>query len=216
MQIVRDYYIIQHAIIAQLNAHGIIFRMERVLVGFVGEAGAGKGAASEPLINLGFESFSLSDSIRKVASTVGKTHEREILHDLGNVLRATFGGDVLARGAKRWVEMNNITRGIIDSIRNPDEVEFLKKELGVFIIGITMSPEKKFELMRGRNRDGDPKTWEEYQRLMDIEKGIGEEETGQQIHRCLEIADVIIPNEGTKEELHQKVQEALILKGFIS
>lgn len=189
--------------------------MVRTTVGLVGEAGAGKGEIAGYLHGLGFAYYSLSDSIRRIATGVRLPHNREALISIGNALRENLGDDVLARGAQRWLERENISKGVIDSIRNPAEVRFLQRELSTLVVGVTMSPEKRFELMLVRKREGDPKNWEEFQALLRLEQGEGQSTSGVQIKQCLDLADAIVQNDGTLEELHLKTNEMLVARGIL-
>ena len=187
--------------------------MDRLIIGLVGEAGVGKGEIARQLKENAFRYYSLSDSLRRIAADVGLSNDREILIKLGNSLRERFGSDILARGARRWVEADKITRAVIDSIRNPAEVSFLQRELGALVIGITMSPEKRFQLILERERPGDPQTWSEFLSVLRREQGIEEKSSGQQVQKCLESADVILLNEGTIAELRNHARELLQTRG---
>lgn len=189
--------------------------MKPIIIGLVGEASSGKGEIAKLLQPNGFAYFSLSDSLRKIATSLHLPHDREILINIGNTLRDTFGTNILARGAQRWINDTGNTRVIIDSIRNPGEVLFLQQELGAFVIGVTMSPEKRFELIRERKRPGDPQTWEEFQRLFSLEQGIGEKSSGIQVKQCLDLTDATIQNEGTIGDLHTQVREFLFSRGIL-
>lgn len=188
--------------------------MKRTVIGLVGEASSGKGELARVFQERGFVYYSLSDALREIATSLGLSHDREVLTNIGNTLREKFGGDILARGAKRWIENTGNNRVVIDSIRNPSEVTFLQLETDAFIVGITMPPEKRFQLIRERNRPGDPQTWEEFQRLLRHEQGIGERASGIQVKQCLDLADTIIHNEGTVTDLHMKANEILLSRGI--
>jgi dephospho-CoA kinase len=188
--------------------------MNPTIIGLVGEAGTGKGVVTDILTLYGFGNYSLSNTLREISNSINLPDGRENLTALGNSLREKFGSDVLARGAKQWVEQSGNSHVIIDSIRNPAEVTYLKQELGAFIIGVTMSPKKTFQLMESRQRPGDPTTWEEFLKLKAREEGEGQKESGQQLLKCLALADVTLKNEGTIADLHEATNELLISKGM--
>jgi len=188
--------------------------MSPTVIGLVGEAGTGKGIVTDLLTQHGFGNYSLSDTLREISNSISLPDGRENLTALGNSLRENFGSDILAQGAKQWVEQSGKDHVIIDSIRNPAEVTYLKQELGAFIIGVTMSPEKTFQLMESRRRPGDPTTWEEFLKLKAREEGEGQKESGQQLLKCLALADVTLKNEGTIEDIHEAINELLISRGI--
>ena len=190
--------------------------MKRTVVGLVGEAGTGKGEVANSLLQNGFEYYSLSDTLRRVSTNVGLSHERNNLIALGNALRENFGNDILAHGAKLWANQIEGNRIVIDSIRNPAEVIYLKRELNAFIVGVTMSPEKAFQLIEARRRPGDPTTLEEFLQLRNRERGVGENSSGQQLTQCFALTDFVLPNEGGISDLHRMTSELLISRGLLS
>ncbi len=188
----------------------------KTVVGVIGEASSGKGELVRFLQeDYSFVSFSLSEILRSIATVVDLSHDRGTLTKIGNSFRATFGENILARGAKRMIEDADSKRFAVESIRHPSEVKYLQQELNAFIIGVTMPPERRFELMRARGRDGDPETWEDFLKLYAKEQGIGESKSGLQVRMALELADVVIPNEGSLTEFYTKVYDTLSGKGII-
>ena len=127
----------------------------RKVIGLVGTLGCGKGVVAEFLKQRGFSYLSLSDTLREIAAPLGLSDHRNTLIVIGTTLREKFGNDILARGAQQKV-VSSKGDFVIDSIRTALEVEFLKKELNAFVIGITASPERAFGFVRERNRQGDP------------------------------------------------------------
>lgn len=187
--------------------------MNKVVIGLVGEASSGKGELASFLQKKGFSYYSLSDTLRNIATSLGLSHERDSLMGIGNSLREKFGSDILARGAKRWIETETNSRVVIDSIRNPGELTFLRQEVDGYIVGLIMSPERRYELMRGKNRPGDPNNLEDFLALLHHEHGIGQTENGIQVKQCLDLADTVIQNNGTLEELYANATEVLLFKG---
>ena len=59
-----------------------------------------------------------------------------------------------------------------------------------------------------RGRDGDPETWEEFKALDDREIAI-QAESSQQVEKCLKMADRVIQNEGTLEDLRESIEGVL-------
>lgn len=187
--------------------------MERVIIGFTGPGSGGKGEISKYLVGQGFTYFSLSDILREVATKYGWSHKREVLQNLGDDMRAKEGADILARMTVAKNEFKHADLVVIDSIRHPDEITFLKDFFDVKIIGVTASPETLFARMKERRRPGDPETFEEFIRMLERERG-EEGSTAMQVDKCLELADRTIWNEGSKEELIQNADLALLELGI--
>lgn len=179
-----------------------------IVVGLTGQLAAGKGVISNILVHeFGFTHYSLSDRVREIAASQERGPKngltgRESLQNVGNETRAWFGGNALAKLTAGHVLIDLVggkDRIIFDSIRNPDEVLFLKKIPGFTLIAVTASREKRFENIIARNRPTDPKTWEDFCRCDDRDLGVGENTLGQNVGKCIEMADITVLNESTKE-----------------
>ncbi|HCQ31422.1 TPA: hypothetical protein DIU27_03520 [Candidatus Collierbacteria bacterium] len=185
--------------------------MKRMVIGLVGPIASGKGEVAKYLRDLGFTVLSLSDRVREEVSARGLPLSRENLQNVGNDLREIFGGHVLA---ERTLELLGSTDGnvVIDSIRNPSEIEFLRHVLGITVIGIDASPELRMEwyLDRAWRRGEDGTSDADFVRANNRDLGLGENNFGQQVVRCLEMADVVIQNEDTKKHLLEAVDYYLI------
>jgi dephospho-CoA kinase len=176
---------------------------------------SGKGDVGKHLKTLGFTYESLSDRVREEADSRGVERLRENLQDIGNDLRERYGLHVLA---ERTVEILGSNSGdiVIDGVRNPGEIEFLRRELDAKIFGIDAPVEKRLEwyLARAEERHEDGASVEEFMRANNRDFGIGESGSGQQVGRCLELADCIINNDSSKKKLFEEVEYYLILNGF--
>lgn len=188
--------------------------MNRIIIGLVGPMCSGKGIVGKHLKDLGFEYQSLSDRVREETRARGLPVIRENLQDVGNDLRDRFGGSVLA---KRTLEILDGFQGnlVIDAIRNPAEIEFLKQVYDISIIAIDASREDRLQwyLERSSERGEDGVTPEDFYKADSRDTGIGEPENGQQVARCLEMSDIVFVNKGSKEELFLDI-EILLSKNF--
>lgn len=185
--------------------------MKRV-IGIVGPIASGKGVVIRLLKDKGYHVLSLSDLVRARAKEWGFSITRENLQNVGDSLRQKFGNAILAEIVAPEIPKNPKQKFVIDAIRNPAEVTFLKKECNAYIIGITASPKKRYELMKARGREYDPSSWEEFVKLEARDRGVGQEAHGQQVEKCLALADGIVENNGSLEDLEEKVQNFLQTK----
>lgn len=174
---------------------------EHHLIGLTGTNGAGKGEVARFLRQKGFDYVSLSDVIREELKNRGLEPSRDNLISCGNELREKFGPSELARRAAA-----KITRPtVIDSIRNVREIEFFR-QLGDFVLVAVDAPvEIRFERVMRRGRNESVRSLEDFKAKEELEKRNGE--TGQQLEVCIKEADVILINDGTIEELWQKLEE---------
>ncbi len=179
-----------------------------MIIGFTGRLSAGKGELSEMLKQRGFHYFSLSNEVREVARERGIEITRENLQKLGNSLREEEGVDVLAKLVVKKIIKNNYSNSIIDGIRNPGEVNYLRQNIrGFSLISLDAPKEERFRRMVERNRESDPKTWEEFLKVDDKDYGIGESESGQGVGKCMALADYHLYNDSNLDELKKKFEE---------
>lgn len=182
--------------------------MTKRVIGLIGPIASGKGTVVEILKKKGYIPLSLSDCIRDEIRKSGKEITRETLQLTGNALRKKYGADVLAKKIAEKIDALEKDKFIIDSIRNPQEIQFLKKKYNIYLIGITANQKRRYELYKKRHTSGDPLEWEEFRRLDNSELK-NTNAHGQQVLKSLNSADAIIINEGTIEELQQKIEELL-------
>lgn len=180
--------------------------MKRVVIGLVGPIASGKGFLAEYLVANGFVHFSLSDRVREEVDARGLRRERKTLQDVGNDLRNTFGASVLAR---RTVELipDEVELIVIEGIRNPMEIDYLKATLGVTVVGVDADRELRlgWYLERARTRGEDGVTVEDFFRADERDQGKGEYLSGQQGRMCMEMADQVVVNDGTDRFLRESM-----------
>ncbi len=176
--------------------------------------GSGKGTAAKLLGERGFKYISLSDIVRKEATSRGIAHSREALQNIGNELRTTGGAGVLGARVREHLLTQPQAHWVVDGIRNPAEVNELKKLPYFYLVGITASTDVLLKRMMERGREGEGKIDEKA--LLDKlerEQGKGETESGQQIGKCLNMVDFFTINEGTYADLEQKLNHFLGILG---
>lgn len=177
-----------------------------MLIGLTGENCAGKGTVADYLGKKSFYYYSLSDVIREELKAEGKEVTRDNLIVKGNRLREESGLGVLAEKTAKKLESDK--NYVIDSIRNPAEVEFLKKLKDFTLVAVRAASDKRFERMKKRNREGDPDSLQKFLSLESAEAS-NDDDTKQQVLACLEMADKNIQNDGGIESLHQSIDRLL-------
>jgi len=179
------------------------FKVSPILVGLTGMNGAGKGEVAAALVRRGYAYTSLSDIIRDSLRSQGRALSRDNLIAEGNALRRDRGPDILARLALEKCAGPTV----VDSIRNPAEVAFLKRQPGFILVAVDAAPAVRFERARQRGRDESAETLEAFLAKENEEKSNDPE--AQQLDRCLALADITIQNDGTLEDLERRLEEAL-------
>jgi dCMP deaminase len=179
-----------------------------MIIGLTGTKASGKGVIAEILKERGFEYVTLSDIIREEArKRIGNDdYDVFFLQKLGNELRINGGLGVLANIAMK--KLSSYPNIVIDGIRNSGEIDEIRKKNGV-IISVDAPQEKRFEWLISRKRHSDPKNWNDFLKMEEIDHGKEEESSGQQVIKCISMADYRIINSGTKEDLKKDVFQIL-------
>lgn len=173
------------------------------LIGLTGTNGAGKGEAAAFLVRLGYAYLSLSDILREELSARGLEESRDNLIRIGNELREKSGPDVLARRTGEKISGPTV----IDSIRNPKEIEFFRTLEGFILLAVDAPIEIRYERARTRGRDESAATLEDFRKKEEME--MTGNESAQQLARCMVLADRLIINDGTLDDLHRRLEESL-------
>lgn len=169
-----------------------------MILGLTGTYAAGKGTVAELLQERGFEYHSLSDLLREELARRGVPESREALLRVGNELRRAGGPGVLAE--RLLSRLQDGRDHIVDSIRNPLEVEALRGLEGFVLIAVDAAPETRFARLRARARIGDPTTWEAF-RLLENRESHSDDPSTQQLVATRALADRALANDGTPQEL---------------
>ncbi len=177
-----------------------------MIIGLTGENCAGKSTVAEYLMKKGFYYYSLSDIIREEVKAEGKAVTRENLIRKGNELRERFGPGIL--GAKMAQKVQKDKNYVIDSIRNPAEVEELRKLGRFFLFYVTAPDDVRFERIKARGREEDPNTYEAFLQIekLEMENAV---KTKQNLKGTFALADKRIVNDSGFNELYDAVDTAL-------
>jgi dCMP deaminase len=177
-----------------------------MIIGLTGKNGSGKGVVADFLKGMGYHYHSLSDVIREEIQTKGQAVTRDILTSTGNELRTKFGPSILADRVLARLDPDK--NYIIDSIRNPFEVEALRRRHDFYLLIVDADPKVRFERIRTRARENDPPDYEEFLKQEAAEAGSNNPNT-QQLNRTCEMADAKVENNGTIDELHDDLRQVL-------
>lgn len=191
-----------------------LLEAEEMIIGIVGKIAAGKTtiakffeekgfcrvSCSEPLIDLLTHNVSEYSWVPELPEKAEPTREKLI--EFGKYLKDKYGGDVLIRLAVD--KKRNCENIVIDGVRSREEIEAIKK-LGGRVIYVEAKPEIRFErLMRRKaSKDRGIKTFEDFKEMDDAEERL------YHTSKLKELADYVIVNEGTLEELREKVERII-------
>ncbi len=177
-----------------------------MIIGLTGKNAAGKGEVAKVLKEGGFNYLSLSDLLREELEQRKLEVSRENLIRLGTQLRQKYGGGFLADKALQKIEVDK--NYIVDSIRNPGEVEVLRRLKNFRLVHVTALPEVRFERIKDRSREGDPKNLKDFKKLEEREAASPDPHS-QQLNATANLADVELENNEGLELLQKRVKDLI-------
>jgi len=182
------------------------------IIGITGTLASGKTSVKDFFLSRFPSSYfvSLSEIIKEELLKEGKELKRENFIEKGNELRKRYGSQILAEAATLTLPKDaNNQLIIVDGVRNPGEVEYLRRKFGknFVLIAVDAPKELRFKRLLERKKEGDPKNFEEFEEIDEIDNGKNQPEYGQKVGECLKLADYLIINDGSLDELNKKLEE---------
>jgi dephospho-CoA kinase len=175
-----------------------------MIIGLTGPMGSGKTTLVDILKKLGYRLVTLSDMVREEAKRRNVSDERESLMNVGQSLRHELGAGVLGIHALEKIEKEGGDKWIVDGIRNPAEVVELKKHPDFILIANTAPEEAIIKRIFSRKRSIDTLDTEEIKKKLRREMGEGEPPDGQQLGKCIEMADYVFENTMPFEKVEEE------------
>lgn len=173
-----------------------------MIIGITGTIGAGKGTVVSFFKELGFRHYSASGWLKEELERRGLTANRDTYSALAGEIRDQDPAG-LAVILYEKMQSDGVEHAVIEALHDVGEAAFLK-EKGAVIIGVDAVIPVRYERVIARGSEKDNVTYEHF--LAQIER----EETGSSHHNIRAVmatADYVIENNGTKEELHDAIEE---------
>jgi len=146
--------------------------------------------------------------MREELDKIGVEKTRQNIISMGDEIRSKEGVGGLAKRIIKKIEQGK--NYVIGSIRHPGEVEELRKTGRFFLVAIQADPKIRFERVKSRNREKDPRTFEEFMKV-DRHDADSKNEFSLQTAKCMEMADFVVTNEAGVKEFEKQL-EALLEK----
>ncbi len=176
----------------------------KMIIGLTGPMASGKSTILDVLKKLRYKHVTLSDMVREEARNLGIKEKRENLMNVGQNLRSKYGAGVLGFRALEKIKFSGSDMWVIDGIRNPAEIDEIRKGENVVIIANTAPEEMIIDRIRSRKRADDTFDELSIRQKLRREMGEGEPEEGQQVGKCIEMADYVFENIVAFEEVENE------------
>lgn len=178
-----------------------------LIIGITGTSGAGKGTVVDYLIkNKNFKHYSVSGYLKEELIKQNKEINRTNLQDIGNEIRTLKGPDFITQELFKIAESKN-ENAIIESIRNPKEVDFIKSKGGK-MLAVTADQKIRFERIKLRQSEKDNVTFDQFQKQEEKEFQ-NTNPNAQNLPKCIDMSDIIIINNESLEKLYEQIKKAI-------
>lgn len=170
------------------------------MIAVVGMPGSGKSEFVNIVLSFGYRFISMGDIVRE--ETVKRGYPLEESGKVAQMLRDKGGLDAIAILTLDKIGETDNDKFLIEGIRGIKEIERFRKEIDFFLIGIHTSPHLRFERLKNRGREDDPKNIEDFYKrdLRELSWGLGE---------AFALSDVIIDNNGTLDEFRENINKVI-------
>lgn len=178
-----------------------------MIIGITGTNGAGKGTVVDYLVKeKGFTHYSARNFIVEEVERRGMPVNRDSTNVVGNDLRANFGpGYIIEQLFAQAKEAGG--NAVIESLRAVGEAEFLKAQ-DALLWAVDADRKARYERSVKRGSGTDHVTFEQFCEQEDRELS-QKERHKMNIFGVMQMADAVLINDGTPEELYSQVEAAL-------
>jgi len=176
-----------------------------MIVGVGGTICSGKGEFSKYFIEGGFERLAFGEEVKREAISRGIELSRGNLQELGEGVRQEVGAGVWAKRllSKARVDKNYVVEGF----RYPDQVQVFKNAWKDFYLAFIDGPvDKRFEWNLKRGGEICSRTFEEFREADNTDLRGYKVGSGQNSEEVARMADSVLYNCGTVEDLRSKAQ----------
>ncbi len=177
----------------------------KIIIGLVGEMASGKGTVTSHLLEkYQATEYRFSDILKDILERVHLDVVRKNLASLSLGLRNHYGQDILAYALAQDIKNDDSQVIVVDGIRREADLKYLIEMEGFVLVYVEADLEKRYERLIGRNekQDDKMKTFEEF-------KSDHELETETTIRELKGMADVVIDNNGSVEELQKQIDNLI-------
>ena len=183
--------------------------MMKKILGLIGPIGSGKDSAAKYVgEKLGIPFFQISDALKDIMRERGVTITRETLTVCGTKYAEEFGEDYLAKVILGKIEG---AKGVISGMRQVAQIKYLRENSDFYLVAIGTDAKIRFARSKARGKAGDAGTLELFVKNEILENSGG---NIQRVFECIKMADTMIINNSSLEDLYKKIDNLLIESGF--
>ena len=175
------------------------------IVAFTGMPYSGKTEAVQIAKDMGIQVIRMGDMVWGEVKNQGLELNDKNVGEVANNMREKYGKDIWARRTLDNIKsLNKKDVVVIDGIRNVEEIDRFKKDLGkdFFVIAVDASNETRYKRALRRGRQDDSKDLEKIKERDQRELRWG-------LDVVIASADIVVSNEGSIDEFHEAIKKVL-------
>jgi dephospho-CoA kinase len=175
------------------------------IIAFTGMPCSGKSEAVQIAKKMGINVFRMGDMVWEEVKNRGLPLDDEHVGSIADQMRKKFGRDIWAkRTLEKISSLDKLDYIIIDGIRNIEEIETFKKNLGkdFLVVAIVASDDTRQKRFLKRGREDDSKD------IKDI-KERDKRELSWGLGDVIASADIIISNEKSLDNLRKEIKKII-------
>ena len=179
-----------------------------IIIGITGTLGAGKGTIVEYLVEKkGFQHYSVRAYLLEEIRKRGLPENRDSMFNLANEMR-TLEGPSYVTDQLYYKALESGRNCLIESIRTPGEIYSLRKKGNFTLLAVDAKPEIRYRRIHLRQSETDHISYSEFIENESREM-TANDPNKQNLKKCIEEADFLLENNGSKEDLIQQVEKTL-------
>jgi len=179
-----------------------------IIIGITGTLGAGKGTVVEFLEKeKGFQHYSVRGYLVEEIKKKGMVVNRDSMTSIANDLRAQHSPSYIIDELYIMAKASS-KNCVIESIRTPGEIESLRKKDRFYLFAVNASPDLRFQRIKSRASVTDNVDFDTF--LANEKREMNTDDPNKQnLGKCISMADYIFENNGSVEELVNKVSKVV-------
>ncbi len=178
-----------------------------MIIGITGTLAAGKGTIVDFLKKKGFKHYSVREFLIEEIKKRGLPVNRDSMIFVANELRKNYSSSYIAEKLYETAKKSE-GNSVIESLRTIGEIESLKNKEGFFLFAVDADKELRYNRAIERKSETDYIDFNTFISQENSEMQ-NEDPNKQNILRCIEMANYKFENNGSIEELKEKVGKVL-------